>query len=90
MDTNVQVALVSVFATSITTLGVIVTALISSRSKDKVTVSLPHEDDDPDWDMKDVVQHLISLVAENQRKEDTIAQLRKELRKCRAELESKK
>jgi hypothetical protein len=79
IDPNVQVALVSVFATSITTLGVIAVAMINNR-KERVKSASAGVEAGAKIDEMDILEQMLSLVAENQRKEDTISQLRKKNR----------
>jgi len=76
IDPNVQVALVSVFATTITTLGVIAVAMINNR-KERVRSASAGVEAGAGLDEKDILEQMLSLVAENQRKEDTINLLRK-------------
>lgn len=76
IDPNVQVALVSVFATTITTLGVISVAMINNR-KERTKSATAGVEAGAGIDEKDILEQMLSLVAENQRKEDTINLLRK-------------
>jgi len=82
MDPNVQVALVSVFATTITTLGVVAAAVINNR---KERVKAANAGVEAGLDEQDVLKRMLSLIAENDRKEATIASLRKQLRAAREE-----
>lgn len=79
IDPNVQVALVSVFATSITTLGVIAVAMINNR-RERVKSASAGVEAGAKIDEKEILEQMLSLVAENQRKEDTINLLRKKNR----------
>ena len=76
IDPNVQVALVSVFATTITTLGVIAVAIINNK-RERVKSASAGVEAGAGIDEKDILEQMLSLVAENQRKEDTINLLRK-------------
>jgi len=81
VDPDVQVALVSVFATGLTTLGVVITATITNRKDhDKVVKA-----DVEDLDERDIVERLLFLLDDNQRKELTIAKLRKRNRELGSE-----
>lgn len=80
IDPNVQVALVSVFATSITTLGVIVVAMINNR-KERVKSASAGVEAGVGIDERDILEQMLSLVAENQRKEETITDLRKKVKR---------
>lgn len=75
MDPNVQVALVSVLATLITTAGVVVVAVINNRRERGQAASAGVE---AGLDEGDVLKRMLSLIAENERKEITINRLRKE------------
>lgn len=72
MDPNVQVALVGVIATSITTLGVIVVAVITSRKERGKAASAGVQ---AGLDERDVLEKMLSLISENERKEETISKL---------------
>jgi hypothetical protein len=74
MDPNVQVAIVSVFSTAIVTAGVIATAVINSRKERTKAATAGVE---AGLDEKDVLERMLSLIAENERKERTIMELRK-------------
>jgi hypothetical protein len=74
MDPNVQVAFVSVLVAIVTTSGVVVTALINRpRTKGPDSVQ---EDDGDRLDEKDVLERMLSLIAENERKELSMGRLR--------------
>lgn len=73
MDPNLQVALVSVMATLITTAGVVIVAIINNR-KERTTAASAGVD--AGLDEKDVLERMLSLIAENERKENTIGRLR--------------
>lgn len=76
MDPTVQVALVSVLATMVTTAGVIAVALINNRKERGMAASAGVE---AGLDEKDILERMLSLIAENERKEETIQRLRAEL-----------
>lgn len=61
LDPNVQVALVSVFATTITTLGVIAVAVINNR---KERTKAADAGVDAGLDEKDVLARILSLIQE--------------------------
>lgn len=75
VDPNVQVAIVSVFSTSIITFGVIVTAVINNRKERGRAASAGVE---AGLDEKDVLERMLALIAENERKERTITGLQKQ------------
>lgn len=77
MDPNVQVALVGVIATTITTLGVIVVAVVTSRKERGKAASAGVQ---AGLDERDVLERMLSLISENERKEDTIAELKAKVR----------
>lgn len=77
MDPNVQVALVSVFATLITTLGVVAVAVINNRKERGKAASAGVE---AGLDEKDVLGRMLALIAENERKEKIIEELRARIR----------
>jgi len=87
MDPNVQVALVGVFATLITTVGVVVVAVINNKKERGKAASAGVE---AGLDEKDVLERMLSLIAENERKEATITRLRKEVRELKTQLPEKK
>jgi hypothetical protein len=75
MDPNVQVALVGVFATTITTMGVIFVAMINNR---KERGKAAEAGVDAALDERDILERLLGLITENQRKEAHIQQLQAE------------
>jgi hypothetical protein len=75
LDPNVQVAFVSVFATLITTLGVIAVAVINNRKERAKAADAGVE---AGLDEGDVLKRMLALIAENERKETTISHLRLE------------
>lgn len=80
MDPNVQVALVSVIATTITTLGVVMVAVINNR-KERTKAANAGIEAGLD---EELLEHLLALIDENNRKEATITTLRRQLRESRA------
>lgn len=82
MDPNVQVALVSVLATLITTAGVIAVAAINNRKERDKAASAGVE---AALDDRDILERMLSLIAENERKEATITSLRKKIRELNSE-----
>lgn len=82
LDPNVQVALVSIIATSITTLGVILVAVINNRRE---RARSAHAGVEVGLNDKDILQRLLALIAENERKEQTIVSLNEKIRKLTAE-----
>lgn len=82
MDPNVQVALVSVFATTITTLGVIAVAVLNNRKERVKAASAGVE---AGLDEKDILTKMLALIAENERKEHTITELREKVRTLTAD-----
>lgn len=82
MDPNVQVALISVLATFITTLGVIFVAVINNRKERTKAANAGVE---AALDERDVLEKMLGLIDENNRKEETIRGLRRQLREVRAE-----
>lgn len=94
MDPNVQVAYVSIIATTITTLGVIVVAMINNRKERVKAASAGVE---AGLDEKDVLGRMLALISENERKEQTITDLRAKVhvlttdnRELRAQLREEK
>ena len=72
MDPNVQVAIATVIGTAITTLGIVVVALINSRrGGDKDESEDKKDETAPDNNLKLIE----ALVMENARKESTIVRL---------------
>jgi hypothetical protein len=83
MDPNVQVAIATVMGTAVTTLGIVIVALINAR-KTKA------DDDSPDKDSPDNVLALMqALILENARKESTIVLLTQKVDELKAKLEEK-
>jgi hypothetical protein len=89
MDPNVQVALVSVLATFITTLGVISVAVINNRKERAKAADAGVE---AGLDERDVLERMLSLISENERKESALSQaraeneaLKEEVRRLKAE-----
>lgn len=72
LDPNVQVALVSVFATAITTLGVIAVAVINNRKERTKAADAGVE---AGLDEKDVLTRILALISENDALEKTVADL---------------
>lgn len=90
LDPNVQVAVVSVFATTITTLGVIAVAVINNR---KERTKAADAGVDAGLDEKDILARILALIADNDEKDKIIIavraerdQLQDDNRKLRAEL----
>lgn len=73
MDPNIQVAFISVLATMITTIGVVAVAIINNRKERAGAASAGVE---AALDERDVLERLLSLVAENERKESEITSLK--------------
>jgi cell division protein FtsB len=82
IDPNVQVALVSVIATVITTAGVVAVAIINNRRERGNAAS---EGVEAALDERDVLERMLALISENERKEATITGLRKANGQLRAE-----
>lgn len=82
MDPNVQVALVSVIATMITTIGVVVVAVINNRKERGNAASAGVE---AGLEESVVLERMFSLVEENSRKETTIKELREQNTKLRSD-----
>jgi hypothetical protein len=89
LDPNVQVALVSVFATTITTLGVIAVAVINNRKERTKAADAGVE---AGLDEKDVLSRILALISENDGLEKNLAivtadrdQLKDEVQKLKAE-----
>jgi len=77
VNPNVQVAFVSVLATTVTTIGVIAAAIINNRRAQSTIVPI---EQDHTVDDGDILERLLALIAENERKEATIVSLRKKVR----------
>jgi hypothetical protein len=73
MDPNVQVAFVSFMGVVVATAGVVMAAVINNRRERGRAASAGVE---AALDEKDVLERLLSLIAENDRKEGTITRLR--------------
>lgn len=72
LDPNVQVALVSVIATFITTLGVIAVAVINNRKERAKAADAGVE---AGLDERDVLTRILSLIAENDEKDKVIVEI---------------
>jgi hypothetical protein len=72
IDPNVQVAIVTAFATAITTAGVIAVAIINNR---KERAGAAEAGVEAGLDDKDVLERILALIAENERKEEKIQAL---------------
>lgn len=90
LDPNVQVALVSVFATTITTLGVIAVAVINNRKERTKAADAGVE---AGLDEKDVLSRILALISENDVLEKSVVeitaerdQLRTQVRQLQAEV----
>lgn len=83
IDPNVQVALISVFATFVTTCGVVAVAVINNRKERSKAANAGVE---AGLDERDVLERMLALISENERKEETIASLRRQIREMRAEM----
>lgn len=83
LDPNVQVAFVTVIATTISTLGVIVVAIINNRKERAQAASAGVE---AGLDEQDVLKRMLELLAENGRKEATITSLKAQIRSLKAEI----
>lgn len=89
LDPNVQVALVSVFATCITTLGVIAVAVINNRKERAKAADAGVE---AGLDEGDVLKRMLTLIEESEKKETALIEgriqmkaLEEEVRMLRAE-----
>lgn len=82
MDPNVQVALVSVLATMVTTSGVVAAAVLQNRKEREGAASAGVE---AGLDEKDILGRMLALITENERKELQIQELKKDLKAARAE-----
>jgi hypothetical protein len=87
MDPTVQVALVSVIATFITTLGVVAVAVINNRKERGKAASAGVE---AALDEKDVLGRMLALIAENERKETQLAKEREKNAQLEADKSSLK
>lgn len=82
MDPNVQVALIGVITTFITTMGVVSAALIANyQRRAKVAEKVVDEVivDDDELDTEDVMQRMFHLISENERKERLLTDARREI-----------
>lgn len=80
MDPNVQVALIGVMTTFITTMGVVAAALINNlHTRAKAAEKVVEEVVDDDLDEEDVMQRILLLIDENERKERLLADSRREV-----------
>lgn len=77
MDPAVQVAIVSVFATLVTTLGVVAVAIINKKGDHD------REEGPDELDVNDILSRLVSMAAEIQRKEASIQKLQGQLSEAR-------
>lgn len=87
IDSNVQVAIVSVFASMITTFGVVLVALINTH-KDRVKAI--EEELEPTYreeDIDEVLNRLLELMSENEKNAILIRQLRRRIRELTLELD---
>lgn len=86
MDPNIQVAFISVLATIVTTVGVVTVAVLNNRKERDGAASAGVE---AGLDERDILGRMLSLIAENERKEKHITELqadKKELQKENREL----
>ena len=83
MNPSVQVALISVLATTITTIGVVLASVINGqKERAKATKIVDSVGVRPTYDEKsleDVLDRLLMLIDENERQEVTIRVLRKQI-----------
>ena len=77
MDPNVQVAIATVIGTAITTLGIVVVALINSKRGSGKGEGDDSKDESTQEDPQNL-ELIRSLILENARKEATIVRLREE------------
>lgn len=73
LDPNVQVALVSVFATFITTLGIIAVAIINNRKERARAADAGVE---AGLDEKDVLTRILALISENDAKDKELSDMK--------------
>lgn len=85
MDPTVQVALIGVVATLITTAGVVIAAMINNKKERAKAADKATEDA---LDDSVILKRMVDLIAENDRKEKTITRLRGEVRELRAEIKA--
>ena len=80
MDPTVQVALISIATTFITTMGLIGTAIINNyQRRAKVAEKVIENVVDDDLDEVDVMKKMFSLITENERKERMLADCRRKV-----------
>lgn len=89
VDPTVQVALVSVFSTTIATFGVIAAAFLNTRREKEKLHHVGIEPEDPVND-RNLVDRLLGLLDELQRKEMLIVRLRERIRELLHELREAK
>jgi len=85
MDPNVQTAIATVITAAISTLGIVLVAMINTRSKN----SKAEKEEESKEDESETLELLRALVLENARKEATIVRQRKEIEKLKARPASK-
>ena len=83
VDHTVQVALIAVITTTITTAGVIAVAIINGR-KEKNNPPTPTPVEDAGLSQKEILKLIESLIRENARKETEIQELKEELKTLRS------
>lgn len=83
MDPNVQVAFVTVLGVLISTSGVVAAAIINNQRERAKAASAGV---DAALDEKDILQRVVSLIAENDRKEATIRELKGDVRVLEEEI----
>lgn len=85
VDASVQVAIVSVFSTTIATLGVVAAAFLNNRrEREKLHHVGVEKEDEPD--NRDFAERLLALIDEVQRKEVIIVRLRRRIRELLSEI----
>lgn len=82
MDPNVQVAAIGVFATTITTAGLIAVAIINNK-KERAKAATAGVD--AGLDERSVLGLMFSLMSENERKEEIIQELKQEVFELKTE-----
>ncbi len=82
LDPNVQVALVTIFSTIITTAGVVTVAVINRQSNGP---SLKSDLGDRSLDIDELFERTLSLLEENERKETALVKERRSNRLLRQE-----
>jgi flagellar motor component MotA len=91
MNPTVQVALVSVIATLITTMGVVVVAIIENRKELVKTRKMVESGIMPGYDegsLNEVLERLLSVMEENEKKEIALIKLRKQNYTLRRQIKS--